>query len=240
MPRLVRRLLNLLVGIGMLVFSGLAIAAPPTRVACLGYLAGVVGFSPGGENDWMQATLNRPLSTGDRLWVEVGSRAEVEIDGTVVRMDAGTGLVMLHLDGRIFQLKLMQGALNVRVRHLKSGQVVEVDTPNLALKLRQPGVFRIEVDPGADATTVFVRTGQAEVYGEGLLYVINSRQPYRFTGAGLRDVQAVFVPPDDEFDRWAGDRDRAFDASVFAGYVSPYVIGYQDLDTYGTWRLDAT
>lgn len=57
MPRLVRRLLNLLVGIGMLVFSGLAIAAPPTRVACLGYLAGVVGFSPGGENDWMQATL---------------------------------------------------------------------------------------------------------------------------------------------------------------------------------------
>ena len=69
MPRLVRRLLNLLVGIAMLVFSGLVIADPPTRVARLGFLAGVVGFSPGGENDWMQATLNRPLSTGDRLWV---------------------------------------------------------------------------------------------------------------------------------------------------------------------------
>ena len=237
--RLLLRLLNLLVGIAMLVFCSLASADPPSRVARIGYMTGMVDFSPAGENDWMQATLNRPLTTGDRLWAEAGARAEVEIGGAVIRMNAGTGVAMLNLDDRIAQLQLTQGALNVRVRRLEPGQVVEVDTPNLALTLRQPGAFRIEVDPAADATTVFVRNGQAEVYGEGSSYVVNSRQAYRFTGTGLRGVQAVFAPPADEFDRWASDRDRAFDLSISARYVSPYVIGYQDLDAYGTWRIDA-
>jgi hypothetical protein len=238
--RLMLGFLNLLVGIAMLLFSGLVSADPPSRVARLGYLSGVVDFSPGGENDWMQATLNRPLTTGDRLWTDAGSRAEIEIGGAVIRMNAGTSVAMLNLDDRIVQLQLTQGALSVRVRRLEPGQVVEIDTPNLALMLRQQGAFRIEVDPGADATTVFVRNGRAEVYGEGLSYVINSRQAYRFTGTGLSDVQAVFALPADGFERWASDRDRAFDLSVSARYVSPYVIGYQDLDAYGTWRIDAT
>lgn len=237
---LMLRFLHLLVGIAILVFSGLASADPPSRVARLGYVTGSVGFSPGGENDWMQATLNRPLTTGDRLWAEAGSLAEIEIGGAMIRMNAGTGIAMLNLDDRIIQLQLTQGELIVRVRRLEPGQVVEVDTPNLALTLRHPGEFRIEVDPYGDATTVFVRNGQAEVYGQGASYVINARQAYRFTGTGLRDVQTVFAARSDEFDLWASDRDRAFDLSVSARYVSPDVIGYQDLDAYGTWHIDAS
>lgn len=79
----------------MLVFSGFASADPPSRVARLGYVTSSVGFSPGGENDWMQATLKRPLTTGDRLWAEVGSLAEIEIGGAMIRMNAGTGIAML-------------------------------------------------------------------------------------------------------------------------------------------------
>jgi hypothetical protein len=78
------------------------------------------------------------------------------------------------------------------------------------------------------------------VYGEDASYVIDARQAYRFTGTGLRDVQAVFASRVDEFDRWAAERDRAFALSASARYVSPDVIGYQDLDAYGTWGLDAT
>jgi hypothetical protein len=37
-------------------------------VARLGYLSVAVSLSPAGENDWVQAAINRPLTTGDRLW----------------------------------------------------------------------------------------------------------------------------------------------------------------------------
>ncbi len=158
----------------------------------------------------------------------------------MIRMNAGTGVSVLNLDDRIAQLQLTQGTLNVRVRRLEPDQVFEVDTPNLAFTLRQPGEYRIEVDPDGNATTIVVRKGQGEVYGEGAAYVIDSRQPYRFTGTGLREYEYVDAPRFDEFDRWSSDRDRSYDTSVSARYVSPDVVGYQDLDANGTWRVDAT
>ncbi|HEY5310467.1 MAG TPA: DUF6600 domain-containing protein, partial [Casimicrobiaceae bacterium] len=67
----------------------------------------------------------------------------------------------------------------------------------------------------------------------------DSRQPYRFTGTGLREYQYVDAPRLDEFDRWSSDRDLSYDNSGSARYVSQDVVGYQDLDANGTWRVDA-
>jgi hypothetical protein len=238
LPRL--RTLALVIGVAALSFGGLASADPPSRVARLGYIGGAVSFSPAGENDWVQATINRPITTGDRLWVDTGARSEIEIGGAVIRMSAGTGVSVLNIDDRIAQLQLTQGTLDVRVRRLERDQVFEVDTPNLAFTLRQPGEYRIEVDADGNATTIVVRKGQGEVYGEDASYVVDSRQAYRFVGTGLRDYQLVDAPRLDEFDRWSGDRDRRYDNSASARYVSQDVVGYQDLDANGTWRVDTT
>ena len=224
----------------VLVFSGWACADPPSRVARLGYMSGAVSFSPAGETDWDHATINRPLTTGDRLWAEPGARAEVQVGGATIRLDAGTAIAVLNLDDRIAQLQLTQGALNVRVRRLEPNQVFEVDTPNLAFTLRRPGAYRIDVDAAGNAPTIVVRQGQGEAYGDGAAYVVDARQPYRFTGTGLRDYQVVAAPRLDEFDRWASGRDSAYDNSGSARYVSPGVVGYQDLDANGRWRVDAT
>jgi hypothetical protein len=226
-------------GVAVLAFSGSASADPPSRVARLGYMAGAVSFSPAGENDWVQATINRPLTTGDRLWADAGARTEIQVGGAMIRMNAGTSVSILNLDDRIAQLQLTQGTLHVRVRRLEPDQVFEVDTPNLAFTLRQPAEYRIEVDPDGNATTIVVRKGQGEAYGEGAAYVIDSRQPYRFTGTGLREYEYVDALRLDEFDRWASDRDRRYDNSASARYVSQDVVGYQDLDANGTWRVDA-
>ncbi len=232
--------LALVAGFAFLAISTGVLADPPSRVARLGEMTGAVSFSPAGENDWVQATINRPLTTGDRLWADAGSRAEIEIGGAMIRMNAGTGVSILNLDDQITQLQLSQGTLNVRVRGLGPNQAFEVDTPNLAFTLRQPGAYRIDVDPDGNATTIVVRNGQGEVYGEDASYVIDSRQAYRFLGTGLRDYQLVSAPGLDEFDRWAADRDRRYDTSVSARYVSADVVGYQDLDANGTWRVDAS
>ena len=48
---------------------------PPSRVARLGYVDGEVTVAPAGTEEWAEAVLNRPLTSGDRLWVEDGGRA---------------------------------------------------------------------------------------------------------------------------------------------------------------------
>ncbi|CAG0987343.1 hypothetical protein BURK1_02078 [Burkholderiales bacterium] len=240
MHDLTLRTLALAAGIAVLAGSGWASADPPSRVARLGYMTGAVSFSPAGENDWVHATVNRPMTSGDRLWLDNDARAEIQVGGAIVRMAADTGVSVLNLDDRIAQLQLTQGALNVRVRHLEPNQVFEVATPNLAFTVRAPAAFRIEVDPDGNATTIVVRSGRGEVYGEGASYIVDSRQPFRFMGTGLREYEYYSAPRGDEFDRWASDRDRIYDNSVSARYVSRDVIGYQDLDEYGAWRVDAT
>ena len=235
-----RHVFTFVIGVTFLTFSGWVSADPPSRVGRLGYMTGGVSFSPAGENDWVRASMNRPLTTGDRLWTESRARTEIQLGGAMVRMGANTSVSILNLDNRIVQLQLTQGTLNVRVRRLVSNHVFEVNTPNLAFTLRQAGEYRITVDPDGNATTIFIRKGKGEAYGEGAAYVLDARQPYRFTGTGLRDYRYVNAPRLDEFDRWSSERDRRYDNSRSARYVSQDVVGYQDLDANGTWRNDVT
>ena len=233
------RALAFVFGVATLSFSGWAGADPPARVARLGYLSGAVSFSPGGESDWVEASINRPLTQGDRLWADRAARVEIQIGSAMVRMGASTAVSVLALDDRIAQLQLTQGVLNVRLRRLAPHQVFEVDTPNLAFTLRRAGYYRISVDADGNATTIMVREGQGEVHGDGVAFLVGVGQSYRFSGSGLRERQLVESLRPDELDRWAGDRDRRYDNSVSARYVSPDVVGYQDLDGYGHWRVDA-
>ena len=103
----------------LLAFTGMARADPPSRVARLGFISGAVSFSPAGENDWVQATLNRPLTHGDRLWADDRGRAEIQVGGAMIRMNASTSLAVLNLDDQTAQFQLTQGSLNVRVRSLE-------------------------------------------------------------------------------------------------------------------------
>src|SRR5579864_2309458 len=74
---------------------------PPGRVARLSYSVGSVSFQPGGEGDWVQAVQNRPLTTGDNLWADKDSRAELQTGSTSIRMDSETSVTFLDLDDQI-------------------------------------------------------------------------------------------------------------------------------------------
>ncbi len=224
-------------GIGAVLFaSGApALADPPSRIARLAYISGPVSFAPAGENDWENAALNTTLIPGDRLWVENGARDEVQIGGAALRMGGGTLVTLAQLDDRMTRLQMAQGRINVRVRSLRPNEVVEIDTPNLALAIRQPGEYRIEVDPVGNATMVAVRRGQADVFGDGNAHRLAGGQAYRFGGSDLRGAQYARADID-EFDRWSTSRDRRLEQSRAARYVSPNLVGYEDLDEQGTWR----
>ena len=53
-------------------------ADPPSRVARISFLDGSVSMQPGGAGDWGAASLNRPVTIGDKLWTDQNSRLELQ------------------------------------------------------------------------------------------------------------------------------------------------------------------
>jgi hypothetical protein len=228
--------LALVLGLAAMLASATAHADPPYRVARLAYESGAVSFSPAGESEWAHATINRPLITGDRLWVDAGSRAELQLGGTAIRIGDQTSLSLLNVDDRMVQVQLTQGALDIRVWRLDANQAVEIDTPNLAYSIRRPGSYRIDVDAQGGSTSVTVRAGEATLYGEGNAFRVRPGDSWRFYDTALRDYDTFAPAPFDDLARWAIARDRRWEQSVSARHVPRELIGFEDLDEYGTWR----
>ncbi len=234
-----RRILLLLVGITASALAATALADPPARVARLSYTTGAVSFSPALDPDnWVQARVNRPFFIGDRLWTDANARAELEFGTGVLHAAPRTSVTILNIDERITQLEVGEGRVNVRVRVLGDGETFEIDTPNLAFAITSPGTYRVEVDPQGDSTVVAVRDGNGEVYGEGRSYLVERGQWFRYYGTNL-DNDYARIPAADEFDRWALARDARHDRAVSARYVPRTMIGYEDLDQYGSWSVVA-
>src|SRR6266849_2692616 len=210
---------------------------PPSRVARLSYASGTVSFNPGGTDDWVSAVVNRPITTGDKLWTDNGARAELHIGSAAIRLSSNTGFSFLNLDDRMAQIRLTEGTLNIRVRRLEQDETFEIDTPNLAFSILRPGNYKINVNEGGDTTVVVVRDGEGEVTGSGSAYTIHARETGTFAGTDQLDADIErFGNDDDDFDRWSRDRDRREDHSQSSRYVSSDVIGYEDLDDNGGWR----
>jgi len=209
---------------------------PPSRVARLGYLRGAVSFVPAGENDWVEAQLNRPLITGDKLWTDRDSRAELNIGASAIRIDEQTSFDFLNLDDQTAQIELTQGALNLRVRRVDENQTYEVDTPTLAFVVSRAGSYRISVAPDGQSTTVDVLNGSGDAYGEGgARFRIEGGQSVTFNDSQLRDYYTDSLPAPDAFDRFCQERDNRWDHARSRSYVSEEVIGYEDLDDNGDW-----
>jgi hypothetical protein len=211
---------------------------PPARIARLAYVQGSVSFQPAGTQDWVAAPLNRPLTSGDVLWVDNGSRAELQLDGSAVRLGNGTELSLIELSDDVTQLQMSSGTLILRVRQLDDNVTYEVDTPNLAFSVLRPGTYRISVDASGNNTSIIVRSGQGEVSGGNSAYTVQSGDYDIFSGNAMSPLTAAAQPqaPDsDAFDDWSWDRDSRWDRSPSAQYVSDDVVGYEDLDEQGSW-----
>ncbi|MGB8889970.1 MAG: DUF6600 domain-containing protein [Candidatus Korobacteraceae bacterium] len=208
---------------------------PPGRVARVEYMSGQVSMQPGGVNDWVAADMNRPLTTADRVWTDKDSRAELNVGDGFLRMNSETSLTLTNVSDSTVQMELDQGTLSLTVRHLERGEVYEVDTPNFAFTVMKTGVYRFDVYPNQDESWVTVRSGYGEATGKGPAVRVNSGMQIRFRADNSLQHTAYAAPARDGFEDWAQVRDKRLDDSVSARYVSPGVIGYQDLDAYGSW-----
>ncbi len=230
----------------LLAVSGLAAAQdesndprsdPPSRVARLQFIEGQVSLQPGGVDEWVDASLNRPLTTADRVWTDRDSRAELTIASAALRMGSETSLTITNLNDNTAQIELDQGTLSLFVRYLNPGDIVEVDTPNFAYTVFKPGEYRFEVRPDADQSVISVRRGDGEATGDaGNAVGVFSGQEIVFSQGQSLSHTEPNRPGHDEFDGWSEVRERQEAESASLRYVAPGTIGYEDLDANGSWQ----
>jgi hypothetical protein len=209
---------------------------PPTRVARISFVEGSVSLQPGGEGDWGSAAKNRPMTIGDKIWVDKDSRAELQAGTVSIHLGSMTALSFLNLDAGITQMRLAEGSINFRVSELREGDVYEVDAPNIAFTVKQAGAFRIDVNENGDSARVTVIRGEGEVAAGGKSYPVHAEERAEFTGTDNIESHFERAPGPDGLDTWADQRDRREDNSVSGKYVSRDMDGYSDLDEHGTWQ----
>jgi hypothetical protein len=212
---------------------------PPSRVARLGFLQGSVSFQPAGETDWVGAVPNRPMTTGDQLWTDQDARAEVQLGSATIRLAPNTGFSFLNLDDDTVQIQLSSGTINISARRLGEDDDFEVDTPNQAFTISQPGRYRVEASADGDNTVISVRIGEGVATGSGQSYDLHAGQRGTFSGTDTLYANVEPIREFDEFDTWSEGRDHRYDFSRSAQYLSHDVVGYDDLDENGDWREDS-
>jgi hypothetical protein len=207
----------------------------PDRAARLSYLDGSVSVLPTGAQEWSKGFLNRPLTSGDQLWSDTSSRAELELGGVVVRVSGNSEISVLDYSAQGLQLGVGVGTVDVALHDASSNQSFEVDTPEVAITLQRDGDYRVNVDLDG-TTTVLVRSGSTHLSaksGEGIS--LRDGQGVVFATDGSLDVADARTA--DNFDRWCAQRDAQWQHdNSQASYVADDVPGAEQLNDAGQWN----
>lgn len=210
---------------------------PPSRVARLSFAQGNVSVEPASVNQFSPAEVNYPLTTGDRVWTDSGALSELEAGQIAVRLGQTTDLTVTAMTDTLAQFGLGQGSVHLRTYALDPGTTTELDTPNVAVTVLQPGDVRADVDPNGDVTTVTLISGEVEVDGNGLQQTLEAGQAVRLTGQNPVAAQWVQPQGEDALDSFSEAQDQAYqgEESLEQSYVNPDTVGSADLAQYGSW-----
>ena len=214
---------------------------PPGRVARISVLQGEVSLEPAGANAFSQAELNYPLTIGDRVYVDLQALSELETAGLAVRMSNGADVTLTNLTDAVAQFGLAQGSIRVVSRETPapdgSSGVVEIDTPNGTIWVQAAGDIRIDTYPQNNSTVVSVTSGQVEVVGPNLDQTLGPNEAVQLTGTSTVSAQFVGAAAPDALDQFDRSRESLYQSTIAqeSQYVSPDLIGADDLANYGVW-----
>ncbi len=116
-------------------------------VARISWFEGEVSFNRGDDpDDWQLASVNYPVTVGDRLWASSNARLELQLPGATLYLGPESELGALDLTRDARQLSLSLGTVTLRIRRLDRDEAFELATPNVSVTFVTPGVYRIDVD----------------------------------------------------------------------------------------------
>ena len=204
-------------------------------VARVSLLNGEVSVQRGDSGDWVAASLNSPVVTGDRVSTGAGSRTELQFDSAnILRIGADSDVSVTQLESGRYQMAVAHGTVTFRVLR-QSSVDIEIDTPSVSVRPSEEGAYRISVDDSGQ-TSVTARSGEVEVFTPRGSQWVHSGQILMARGdPSDPEFQVVAASFGDDWDRWNDSRDALIANSVSYRYVGPGVYGAEDLDAYGTW-----
>lgn len=208
-------------------------------VARVSYFEGAVSFNRGDDpDDWQPATVNYPMTLGDRIWTARDGRVEMQLRGATVYLGPETELAALDLTYDARQLAIAIGTATFRVHRLERGEVFEVATPNVSVTFDTPGEFRVDVDDYGNSQ-VSVRRGRAWAAAAGGEVGLERGDRMRVYGYDRPEYDLVGLARSDGWDRWVERRARAYRYGRSVSYVHPDIYGVEDLDAHGYWDSHA-
>ena len=208
---------------------------PPARVGRLSLAEGNVTFHADREDPGNPAVVNWPVSNGAIIDTGRGSRAEVWIGSTAYRLAGNSRGEFVTVDDRSVNVHLASGTLAVTIHDRNQAEDLEVETPEGRVRFTGAGRYRIEALP--NLTTIAAQSGGAEVIGDGQLLAVSAGEMVTIGRSGTVHVKSAAYG--DDFDTWVSARDNQENSALSRRNVSPYMTGYQDLDTYGDWNTAA-
>ena len=190
------------------------------------------------DGNWDTAQINDVVTAGTGLYTGSNGRAEFRVGPNTYRLSAGSrgGFNQLDYGGAVFNLEY--GSLNVSLAQPQQGEVSSVTVNDTRIALAAPGRYRIDATENGGQARVTVFSGQGSVLSGSNAINVASGQAL-IVGAGLSSLNYEQVAST-SFDQWALSRDERYRNVQSAQYVSPYMTGYEELDSHGDWVPDAT
>ena len=117
------------------------------HAARLDRVDGSVGIARAQNNedkqlDWAEATVNTPVTVGDRIYARDYANASIALTGhNYVRLNPATSLDVLALEDHRTQLALRSGSALFDVGALAHEELYEVATPCGAIDLKEPCLY---------------------------------------------------------------------------------------------------
>ena len=214
-------------------------------------------FDESQEPDWAEATVNAPVTVGDRIFARDDSQASIALTGrNYVEVKSGGSLDVLSLTNSDTQLALRSGSALFNIGELNEDELFEVATPSGAVDFVQPGLYQIGFD--GDNAVVSVLRGLAQLVGEGGSEYINQGQVITLGANGDEALASTLEPtlaggivddyyresyPETYDGRYSSYDDYledpyyydTYQGSRSYDYLPVDIPGVRDLDYYGEW-----
>jgi hypothetical protein len=220
---------------------------PPSRVGRVGLVEGEVSFFADREEGWRKARVNFPVTSKNSVWTNGPSRAEIRLGASAVRLDADTMLDFVAIDDVQTNLYLQRGSINIRVRGYAARLDADdtyrdqfrIETESGTWTLEQNGRYRLEAMQDRNETRISVYAGQARFDNGSAQLKIETGKSLRVSASGVASSFAFEKASEIAFDRWAESRDLRWDEAhqryASERIISPYMTGYEELDSHGDW-----